>query len=96
MENKNPEQISLDILKHIEDLSRQVNEIIGRRTKSAFRKYPLTFALFVLVGVVCVGEGVKGVLEEVPWFAGHPWHLLVTGLCVLVVTGTIYKKLDKE
>ena len=94
--NQNQEQISLDILQHIEDLSRQINEVVGGRTRSAFSKYPLTFALLVLVAVVCVSEGIKGVLEEVGWFDGHPWHLLVTGLCVLVITGTIYKKLDKE
>lgn len=95
MEERNKEQISLDILKHVEDLSNKVNVMVGLRTKSVLRRYPITFALIVLAGVVAVSEGLKGVVESFGIFEGHPWYLLFTGLIILVVTGTIYKKLDK-
>ena len=95
-ENKDQQQISLDILKYVEDLSNKMNEVVGSRTKSAFRKYPLTFALLVLIGVVAVSEGMKGILESVSWFDNHPWELLLAGLVILIFTGTLYKKLDKD
>jgi hypothetical protein len=43
---------------------------------------------------VAVSEGLKGVLELVG-FAGHPWYMLLTGLAILLITGSLYKKLDK-
>jgi len=94
MENKDEKKIDLDILKHVEALSDQVNRMMSSRTKSAFRKYPLTFTLLVLIGVIAVSEGVKGVLEMIG-FQGHPWFLLVAGLLILVVTGKLFEKLDK-
>ena len=96
MDDKDQEQISLDILHHMEDLTEQVNDMMVTTTKPAFRRYPLTFAILVLFGVVAVTEGAKGVLEEFSPFANHPWYMLITGLFVLVITGTLYKKLNKE
>ena len=92
MENKN---IEVDILKHVESLSAKVNQIMADRTKSVFQRYPITFTLVVLVGVVAVSEGIKGVLESFGGFYDHPWYLLLAGLAILIATGTIYKKLDK-
>jgi len=95
MNDKNPEQINLDILKHVENLSNRLNEVIGSKTKSVFEKYPITFALLVLFGVIAVSEGAKGILESLGIFNGHPWQLLFLGLVILLVTGSVYKKLDK-
>ncbi len=83
MNDKNEQEISLDILKHVENLSEQINLKMASNTKSIFRRYPLTFALLVLFGVVAVTEGIKGV------------YLLFTGLLILIITGSVYKKLDK-
>ena len=49
MENKN---LDIDILKHIEKLSNEVNKVMASRTKSVLRQYPLTFTLLVLFGVM--------------------------------------------
>ncbi len=59
------------------------------------RRYPLSFALFALFGVVAVSEGVKGILETLGIFDGHPVYMLIVGLVILVITGSLYKKLDK-
>ena len=95
MEKESDKKISLDVLQHIEELSRQVNEIMDSRTKTVFRRYPLTFALLVLFGVVAVSEGLKGVLKEIGLLDYNPWYLLAVGLLILVITGKLYKKLDK-
>lgn len=90
-ENK---KIELDILRHVEALTEKLNSAMASQSKSVFRRYPLTFTLLALCGAVAVGEGVKGLLEEIG-FAGHPWYLLLAGLVILTFTGTLYKKLDK-
>lgn len=95
MDNKEKE-INLNILGHIEDLSRKVNEMMAYRTKSVFRRYPITFALLVLLGVLAVSEGLKGILKELGLLEYNPLYILIAGLIVLTFTGRLYKKLDKE
>ncbi|MFA5889045.1 MAG: hypothetical protein WCW47_02045 [Candidatus Paceibacterota bacterium] len=95
MKDENEKQVGLDILKHIEELSNQINNFMSIRTRSVFRRYPLTFMLLILVGVVAVSEGLKDIITHISFFAGHPWKLFFVGLIILVITGTLYKKLDK-
>ena len=95
MKPENEKQISLDILRHIEILSDKVNSIMALGTKSVFKRYPLTFTILILVGVVAVSEGVKNLLLNMTFFDNHPWRLLFVGLVIIVATGTLYKKLDK-
>ncbi|MES3004822.1 MAG: hypothetical protein V4690_01765 [Patescibacteria group bacterium] len=95
MNTNNDREVSLDILRHIEVLSDKVNKIMARGTRSVFSRYPLTFALLILVGVVAVSEGLKTIVVNLSFFDGHPWRLLAVGLVILVGTGTLYKKLDK-
>jgi fumarate reductase subunit C len=84
----------LDILHKIETLTSHIDQTMQKRGQSVLRRYPLTFALLVLFGVAAVSEGVKGILELMG-FAGHPVWMFLTGIAILVVTGTLYKKLDK-
>lgn len=95
MNNNEENKIGIDVLKHLEVLSSKVNEIMASRTRSVFQRYPITFTLVVLVGVVAVSEGLKGVVESTGIFEGHPWYMLATGLIILIATGRVYKKLNK-
>jgi len=95
MNNKTEKEIDLDILALVEKLSSQVNQAMGQKTKSVFSRYPITFALLILAGVIIVSEGVKGILRDLGVLDINPWYLLFIGLVVLTITGTLYKKLDK-
>lgn len=94
MNNDEKGKLDIDVLRRLEDLSNKLNSVMAERAGSALSKYPLTFALLVLFGVVAVSEGVKGVLETFN-FSHSPWILLCVGLLILVITGQLYKKLDK-
>ncbi|MEI7765538.1 MAG: hypothetical protein WCI93_03055 [bacterium] len=85
----------IDILKKIEDLTARLNQIFSEKGKNVFERYPLTFALLIFFGVVMVTDGVKDLLQEIPIFKNSPVVMLVAGILVLVVTGTLYKKLNK-
>ena len=84
-----------DLLKKVEDLTDRLNANFSTKGKSVFSRYPLTFALAVIFGISMVGEGVKGLLKEVPLFSNSPLIMLIVGFLILVLTGTLYKKLDK-
>ena len=94
--NENEEKrISVDILKHLEDLSNQINRVMATRTEAVFGRYPVTFALLILIGVIAVHEGLKGLMKSFGILEINPWYLIILGLVVLTITGTLYKKLDK-
>lgn len=91
-ENLTPQ---LDVLRRIESLTSDMDSAMRKRSRSLFRRYPITFTLCALFGISAVSEGIKGLLESVPFLGEHPGYMLVLGIVVLVVTGSLYKKLDK-
>jgi hypothetical protein len=88
-------QIDLDILKRVEELSNRVNGVMASMARPLFKRYPLTFMFFILVGAVAVSEGGKGIITDISFFDGHPWRMLLAGIVILIATGTLYKKLKK-
>jgi hypothetical protein len=90
----NEPKIEIDLLHQVESLTQEVNSLMQGKGRTVLARYPLTFSLLALFGVIAVGEGAKGVLAELGIFDGHPVTLLVVGLVILVFTGTLYKKLD--
>src|SRR3989344_1513455 len=94
-DNQHEKRVSLDILKHIEDLSNQINRMMASRARAVFRRYPITFGLMILIGVMAVHEGLKGLMKEFGLLDIDPWYLLAAGLAMLTITGRLYKKLDK-
>jgi hypothetical protein len=42
MNEQEEKEISVDILKHIENLSNKVNKLMAPRAKTVFRRYPIT------------------------------------------------------
>lgn len=95
MNGENEKKISMDILKHLEDLSSGINRMMSARTRNAFRRYPVTFGLLILVGVIAVNEGIKGLFRQFGLLDINPWYLLIAGIIILIITGKLYKKLDK-
>ncbi len=85
---------SVDVLRHVEKLVENTNKLMEEKSKGALSRYPITFTILVLFGVVALHEGVKGVLEEFG-LIDHSVTLLIIGLAILIVTGTVFKKLEK-
>ncbi len=67
---------------------------MNARSQFALKRYPLTVAVVALFGVVAVSEGIKGILES-SGFLHNPVHLLLVGLVILLILGSVYKKLEK-
>jgi len=85
----------LDLLRHVERLTGEVNKVVEQTGRPVFRRYPLTFAILILFGVIAVSEGAKGILKSMGILDGNPLYLLLIGLVILIFTGTLYKKLNK-
>jgi hypothetical protein len=83
-----------DIIRRIETLSQDVDSLIQREGKSVFRRYPLVFGLLGTFGIVSIIYGFEGVIDTIPFLKEHPVFLLLIGFVVLLITGTLYKRLQ--
>ncbi len=95
MNEKEETRVSLDILKNVEDLSNQVNQMMASRTKAVFSRYPVTFGLLILFGAMALHEGLKELMKIYGLMDINPWYLFIAGLAILTITGTLYQKLEK-
>lgn len=95
MPEKDNNGISVDILKHVEDLSSKVNQMMASKTKAVWNRYPVTFGLLIFFGAIALHEGLKGLMKDFGLLDLNPWYLLIAGLLILIITGTLYKKLEK-
>jgi hypothetical protein len=67
---------------------------IGEKREKAFEKYPLVFTLLGTFGLVATFYGFERVIDRIDVFKDNPYILLGTGIITLVVTGSLYKKLQ--
>ena len=68
-------------------------KVLGIRD-SAFTRYPLLFVLLSSFGLVATFYGFEKVIDNIPFFEQNPHMILVTGIVVLIFTGTLFKKLN--
>ena len=60
---------------------------------AALHRFPLLFGILATVGAIATFTGLSRLIAEIDWLNRNPWVLLVFGLLVLLLTGTLYKKL---
>lgn len=83
-------------LSQLEKITYDTNQYMKGKTKGVLRRYPLTFSLLILFGVVSVLHGFEAVIEMIPFLADRPIVVFFIGLIILVFTGSLYKKIDKK
>lgn len=84
-----------DPLGKIESLTRKTNDYMGQRTQSAFGRYPLLFSLLSIFGIVSVLYGFESAIAYIPFLSDRPWMMFFIGLFVLLLTGSLYKRIDR-
>src|SRR3989344_4946347 len=94
-EERNHKENYFDILRQLERLTEEVNNLANKKGRLFFHRYPITFALLALFGIVIVSESTKEILRSVGIFNLNPLVTLLIGLIILILTGTVYKKLNK-
>ncbi len=69
-----------------------VEKAVSER-KRVETRFPLFFGMLVTFGFVSTLYGFEKIIDRIPLFTSNPWILLVTGITILVATGTAYIKL---
>ena len=81
-------------LRAIVDEEHKVADAIGSKRESAFERFPLIFTLLGAFGLVATFYGFERLIDQVDFLSRNPFILLGTGLFTLIVTGTLYDKLN--
>lgn len=63
------------------------------KKQSVFERFPLIFTLLGAFGLVATFYGFERLIDKVDLLANNPLILLGVGVSILVITGTLYKKL---
>ncbi len=84
-----------DPVLEMERMIKSIHDKFGDKTKPVLNRYPLLFAFLVTFGLASVLHGFELVTDEISFFKENPYYLLIIGVIVLLLTGTLYKKLDK-
>lgn len=72
--------------------SEMMREIIKKRN-NAFARFPLIFTLLGAFGLVSTFYGFQHLIDKIPLLSNNPLIALATGLVILILTGSLYKKL---
>jgi hypothetical protein len=66
---------------------------LSNTRKNSFERFPLLFTLMAAFGLVATTDGFQRLITKTPFLANNPYITLVIGLIILLITGTLYKKL---
>ena len=77
----------------IKNVEREVEVLVEPARKTVFKRFPVLFTLLSTFGVVCVLFGFERLITEISFFNEQPFLILLLGISILVLTGTLYKKL---
>jgi hypothetical protein len=84
-----------DPLQEAEAIVKEIHDSAGKYTKPVLRRYPLLFAFLVTFSVAAILDGFGLLVEQIELFERHPSSLIISGSFLLLLTGTLYKALDK-
>ena len=85
-----------DPIEQFDKTLRQAQEEVGKYTQPVLRRYPLLFALLLAFGTAAIFTGFHFWVETTRLFHEKPLLLVLLGVIVLFLTGTLYKTLSKD
>jgi hypothetical protein len=85
-----------DPILEIEKIIKSVHDGAGSYTKPVLKRYPLLFAFLLTFSLAAVLHGFEIMTDEIEIFHTHPFLLMLIGTFALVLTGTLYKLLEKD
>lgn len=77
----------------VQKTEERVEEVVAPVRKSVLKRFPILFLLLVTIGVTATISSLEKLLLQIPFLDSHPSVVLVIGLSILILTGTLYKKL---
>jgi len=77
----------------VKTVEETVNNAAAPARRSLIKKFPILFTLLVTFGVSATFLGFEQIVLRTALFNNHPSLMLGLGVGILILTGTLYKKL---
>jgi hypothetical protein len=87
--------MNIDPLKTTEKIVKDLHDEVGKRTTPALKRYPLLFLFLVVFGVASILHGFEQFANGITLFKEHPTILILIGIFLLILTGQLYKTLER-
>jgi uncharacterized membrane protein YhaH (DUF805 family) len=81
-------------IKKLEEMSGSVTIHAKRFRDNAFSRFPILLIFLSTFGLVSTFYGFEKVIDQIEFFEKNPLMVLVTGIITLVITGSLFKKLN--
>jgi midasin (ATPase involved in ribosome maturation) len=78
----------------VDKTTAQVDSYIAPVRESILKRFPVLFSLLTTFGVATTFYGFEKFVDGIPLLAHNPLLMLILGMGILAVTGTLYKKLS--
>jgi uncharacterized integral membrane protein len=77
----------------VKTVEKKVDAAVAPTRNSFLQRFPILFSLLVTFGVATTFLGFEQLVARTPFLYDRPAFMLAIGVGVLVITGTLYKKL---
>lgn len=84
-----------DPLQKVEEMVKNIHDSAGKYTQPVLHRYPLLFAFLIIFSVSAIMHGFSDFISEFEYFTLHPGVLMFIGILVLILTGKLYRWLEK-
>lgn len=72
----------------------EVDTYITPLRQSVLKRFPILFSLLTTLGVAATFLGFEKIVSDIAFLEQHPVVMLIFGIGILALTGTLYKKLS--
>jgi uncharacterized membrane protein len=84
-----------DPIQKFEQVVKGAHDGAGKYTKPVLQRYPLLFSFLIVFSAAAFMHGFEMWAEQIGLFKEKPIYLMLIGLILLFLTGTLYKSLKK-
>lgn len=84
-----------DPIHSVEKIVKEVHDTTSKYTEPVLSRYPLLFAFLVIFSASMIMKGFERIIDRIPFLQQNPILLLLTGILMLTLTGSLYKWLNK-
>ena len=91
---KNENNLINKNIRNIGDKTNKFGTKLSGYRENAFSRFPLLFVLMSSFGLVATFYGFEKVIDQIGFFDSNPLMILFVGVVVLIITGSLYKKLN--
>jgi hypothetical protein len=87
--------LKTDPVEKIEMMVRELNDRALKYAKPVQKRYPLLLGFLFTLSLAAFFQGFEIFANNVPFFERHPFSLMAIGIVMLLLTGGLYKALQK-